>query len=86
MLNKRHIVIAAVTVGLTLGVTGCGSSNDDNGTPAAPPTSEIPPSASASVAAFIAFLLTLAANDTAEPVALGTFTPPTDDVTEPQAL
>ncbi|MBA2547698.1 MAG: hypothetical protein H0V16_04460 [Burkholderiaceae bacterium] len=87
MLNKRHIIIAAATVALTLGVTGCGSSNDDdNGTPAAPPTSEVPASASASVAAFIAFLLTLAANDTAEPLALGTFTPPADDVTEPQAL
>jgi len=86
MLNKRHIIIAAATVGLTIGMTGCGSSNDDNGTAAAPPTAEVPPSASASVAAFIAFLLTLAVNDTAEPLALGTFTPPTDDGTEPQAL
>lgn len=95
MLNQRKILFAAATVALTLGVAACGSSNDDNGPPPAgapvpapppPPTSDIPPSAGASVAAFIAFLLTLAASDTAEPLALGTFTPPADDATEPQTL
>jgi hypothetical protein len=94
MLSQRKILFAAATVALTLGVTACGSSNDDNTpppvvgapVPAPPPSSEIPPGAGASVAAFIAFLLTLAASDTAEPLALGTFTPPVDDVTEPQAL
>jgi len=94
MLSQRKILFAAATVALTLGVTACGSSNDDNTPPpvvgapgpAPPPSSDIPPSAAASVTAFIAFLLTLAASDTAEPLALGNFTPPVDDVAEPQAL
>ena len=97
MLSQRKILFAAATVALTLGVAACGSSNGDDNSPPpvlgaptpAPPgpsPSDIPPSAAASVAAFIAFLLTLAASDTAEPLSLGNFTPPTDDVTEPQAL
>ena len=95
MLNQRKILFAAATVALTLGVAACGSSNDDSGAPpvltpvpAPPPpaSSDIPPSAAASVAAFIAFLLTLAASDTAEPLSLGNFIPPVDDVTEPQTL
>lgn len=95
MLSQRKILFAAATVALTLGVAACGSSNDDSGPPPVlspvpapppPPSSEIPPGASASVAAFIAFLLSLAASDTAEPLSLGNFTPPADDVTEPTAL
>lgn len=95
MLSQRKILFAAATVVLTLGVAACGSSNDDSGPPPVgspvpapppPPSSDIPPGASASVFAFIAFLLSLAASDTAEPLAVGTFTPPTDDVTEPTTL
>lgn len=95
MLSQRKILFAATTVALTLGVAACGSSNDDSGpppllapvpAPPPPPSSEIPPGAGASAAAFIAFLLSLAASDTAEPLALGNFTPPVDDVTEPLAL
>lgn len=95
MLSQRKILFAAATVALTLGVAACGSSNDDNGPPPAgapvpapppPPSSDIPPGAGVSVAAFIAFLQSLAASDTAEPLALGNFSSPTDDTTEPQPL
>lgn len=97
MLNQRKILFAAATVALTLGVAACGSSNDDSNVPppaGAPaptppppgPTSEIPPSAGTSVAAFIAFLVSLAASDTTEPLALGSFAAPSDDITEPQPL
>ncbi|MBC8119533.1 MAG: hypothetical protein H7X75_08175 [Burkholderiaceae bacterium] len=88
MLNNR--VIAAATALALATMAGCGSSNDDNnnggGAPPAPPSSEIPPSAGTSAAAFIAFLLSLAASDTSEPLAVGTFTPPTDEVGEAQAI
>lgn len=93
MLSKRQIIFAAATVALTIGAAGCGSSNDENNVPPAPapappppPSSEIPPGAGASVAAFIAFLQSLASSDTSEPLALGTFAPPSDDVTEPTPL
>ena len=89
MLNNR--VIAAVTaLALALAMAGCGSSNDDNNNggsaPPPSPSAEVPPSAGTSAAAFIAFLLSLAASDTSEPLALGTFTAPTDDAAEPQAI
>ena len=88
MLNRR-VIAAATALALALALVGCGSSNDDDnggGAPPAPPSSEIPSAAGTSAAAFIAFLLSLAASDTSEPLAVGTFTPPTDDVGDPQAI
>ena len=89
MLSQRKIFFAAATVALTVGVAACGSSSDDGSPapgPAPAPASEIPPSAGVSVVTFIAFLQGLAASDTSEPLALGNFTPPTDDAMEPQPL
>ena len=60
----------------------CGGGDDDS-TP--PVTSEVPPSASASVAGLIRYLkaLVVADADTLEPVDVSAVTLPTDDLNEP---
>ncbi len=85
MLKQTKIIGAATALTLAIGLSACGSSNDDNPPPAPAPGSQIPPSAS-SVAGFIAFLQGLASSDTSEPLTVGNFSPPADDTTEPQLL
>ncbi|HET6599359.1 MAG TPA: hypothetical protein VFG60_05300 [Burkholderiaceae bacterium] len=76
-------LIPALCVAAVL--TACGGSDD-----AAPPavTSEVPASASQSVAGFIDYLKALVASaaDTLEPVDVSAVTPPTDDTGEPRVV
>ena len=80
LFNLRHGRPAALP--LLLLVAGCGGDDDDS-----PPavTSEVPASASQSVAGFIGYLqeLVVASADTLEPVDTSMVTGPTDDVSEP---
>ena len=68
-------------------LTACGGGDDDS--PSSPPvTSEVPPSASASVAGLISYLkaLVVADADALEPVAVSSVTPPVDDSIEPDVV
>ena len=62
------------------------SSSSSSSTPAA--TSQVPSSASQSIAGFVAYLQALAAAsaDTLEPVATATVTGPTDETSEPMKV
>lgn len=88
MNTSRKIWLAgALTAALTLG--GCFGGGDDD--VAAPPPgtgNDVPDSAGASVAAFIAYLMALSPNDeTSEPGAISdAFAVPPDEVSEPQPL
>lgn len=88
MNTSRKIWLAgALTAALTLG--GCFGGGDDD--VAAPPPgtgNDVPDSAGASVAAFIAYLMALSPNDeTSEPGAINdAFAVPPDEVSEPQPL
>ncbi len=64
-------------------VSGCGGSDYDN-TPA-PATSEVPPSASASVAGLISYLslLVVSSAENLEPVDTSMVTVPTDETSDP---
>lgn len=63
-------------------ISGCGG-NDDDSPPAA--TSEVPASASQSIAGFIGYLqeLVVASADTLEPVDTSMVSGPTDETSEP---
>ncbi|MBA2412170.1 MAG: hypothetical protein H0V63_05005 [Burkholderiaceae bacterium] len=85
---KQKIIGLTAAIALAAGLTACGSSDDGDGggaPPPAPPSTEVPASAS-TVAGFFAFLLSLASSETSEPIAVGTFTAPTDDTGEPSTL
>ena len=88
MNTSRKIWLAgALTAALTVGGCFGGGDNDD----AAPPPgtgTDVPDSAGASVAAFIAYLMALSPNDeTSEPGAISdAFAVPPDEVNEPQPL
>lgn len=82
-MKKSWIVLLMAAAALT----ACGGGDDD--TPAPPPvTQEVPPSASASVAGWIAYLkaLVVAAADDLEPVDVSAVIPPTDDAIEPTVV
>lgn len=72
--------IAAVSI-----VSGCGG-NDDDSPPAV--TSQVPTSASQSIAGFIGYLqdLVVASADTFEPVDTSMVSGPTDETSEPQKV
>jgi hypothetical protein len=78
--------LAALILGTAAFLAGCGGGDD---APAQPPaTSQVPASASASSAGFIAYLQALVASmaDTLEPVDVSTVVPPTDETTEPTVV
>ena len=79
-------ILLATGLITTLLVSGCGS-NDDGGDGAGS-ASFVPDSASASPAAFIAYLMTLNPDDeTSEPLTLSdSFAVPADEASEPQPL
>jgi hypothetical protein len=82
--SRWGIVAAVVAAGL---LAGCfGGDDDNNSTPAV--TSQVPASASASSAGFIAYLEALVVSDAdmLEPVDTSSVTPPTDDTSEPVAI
>lgn len=90
MPNKQRLFTAAAACALAVALGACGSSDDGDEPPAPapappPPASEVPASAS-TVAGFVAFLVSLASSETAEPVVLQTYQPPVDDTGEPVAL
>ncbi len=77
-----------ITTGSLLAVlAGCGGGGSD-ALPTPPATSAVPPSASASVAGFIGYLMQLvvAPADTLEPVDVSKVTPPVSDNTEPSPV
>jgi hypothetical protein len=80
---KARVSLAALAVASAL--AACGGSDDS---PAPAPTSQVPPSASASIGGFIAYLQALVATpastaDMLEPVDTSMVTPPTDETSEP---
>lgn len=82
---RRIWVAAALASALALG--GCFGGNDDD-TPVAGSSQDVPDSAGASTAAFVAFILALNQNDeSSEPsVIKDSFVVPPDDAGEPQPL
>lgn len=68
---------------LTLALTACGGGND---TPVAPVTVGLPAEVATSPAALLGYVMTLGADDTGEPLALGDTQPAQDDTSEPTVL
>jgi len=97
----RRLAAAALLLA-AIGLSGCGSDNDNRGGgggdtvagPApgggmpAPPTADnsIPASAGTSVTAFIAYLRGLRTDETSAPVRVGAFVAPVDDAAAPTSL
>lgn len=77
----------ALAVGVLLGLSGCGFIDDNSDNPP-PVTSQVPGSASQSVAGFVAYSKALVASsaDMLEPVDISAVTPQTSDDTEPAAV
>ncbi|MEO8806194.1 MAG: hypothetical protein ABI433_08930 [Burkholderiaceae bacterium] len=82
-MKKSLMILALCAVAL---LAACGGGGDDNATPAA--TTEVPASASASVAGLISYLklLVAASADTLEPVDVSAVTPPVGDAAEPDTV
>ena len=68
-----------------VGLAACGGGDDAAPPPAPPPVvvDEVPASATASTAAYGQFAGSLAASETAEPLALDKVVPPTSETDEP---
>ena len=81
--NRKYLAAAAFAAAASL--AGCFSDDDD---PVVSPPTVVPDTAGASGAAFIAYLLTLGANDeSSEPLGIGdSFAVPPDEASEPAAL
>lgn len=79
---KRSVWGMAAALATVTGVSGCGGNDDDSPPPV---TSEVPASASQSIAGFIGYLqeLVVASADTLEPVDTSMVTGPTDETSEP---
>lgn len=91
-MNKgRNVAVRGIPAALILSafLAGCGG-DPDTPAPSGPPpvTSAVPPSASQSVAGFIAYLqaLVVSAADMLEPVDTSMVTGPIDDAIEPQVV
>ena len=82
----HHKLWAASALVVAATLSGCFGSDDDE--PVTPPTvTTVPGSAGVSGAAFVAFLLTLGADESSEPLGIGdTFAVPADETSEPAAL
>jgi hypothetical protein len=85
MKTRRKLAVWGMCVALAapLLISACGS-DDDVAVPP-PATTQVPPSASQSVAGFIAYLqeLVVSTADTLEPVDTSMVTAPTDETSEP---
>jgi ABC-type glycerol-3-phosphate transport system substrate-binding protein len=79
----KKVFILSIVAAAAL--AACGGSDD---TPAPAATAEVPASAGASPAGFIAYLMALIASeaDTLEPVDVSAVVPPTDDTSEPTPI
>ena len=92
MRQLRYSIVAVAFAAATL--TACGGSDDPGAatpapqaqTPVAPDeTGRVPASATGSVGALIAFMKSLVADDSSEPLGIGVV-PPVDDTGEPMPL
>ena len=85
--GQKRVAKAAVAIATAAFLSGCfgGGDNDDNNSSV---TSEVPASASQSIAGFISYLkeLVVASADMLEPVDITTVTAPADNMSEPEAL
>lgn len=85
MTHKTFPRLAAVALATAL-LGACGGGGGD-ATPAVPPVADsVPAGIASSVDALIAFAKSLMADDTAEPLLLGTVVPANDDTAEPSEL
>ena len=84
-MKKLFSILAAASVVAAL--AGCGGGGDDS-PPSPPATSAVPPSASASITGFIAYLqqLVVSSADTLEPVDVSTVTPPMSETDSPVSV
>ncbi|RYF48923.1 MAG: hypothetical protein EOO38_09080 [Cytophagaceae bacterium] len=85
--GQKRAAKAAVVLATAAILSGCfgGGDDDDNNSSV---TSEVPVSASQSIAGFIAYLkeLVVASADMLEPVDITTVTAPADNTSEPETL
>lgn len=81
----KKTYMAALVAAAVVGACGGGG---ESASPFPPATTQVPPSASASVDGFVSYLKDLVASaaDTLEPVDVSGVTPPTDEVNEPQKV
>ena len=83
--NRLTLRVAGLSLAAAALLAACGGGDDSSPPPA---TSEVPLSASQSIAGFISYLqaLVVSSADTLEPVDTSMVTPPTDETTEPVAV
>lgn len=81
--NKQMWRLAALSA-VVVALAGCGNGDDDDNPPPPPPAAdEVPAAALVSTQTFVAFLLGLVPNDTAEPLKLNGAVPPVSETEEP---
>lgn len=80
---RTHDLFSTTLTALALAaaLAGCGGGNNSDAVVSTPPAS-----ANASASGFIAFLLGLVSDESSEPLAIDTLTPPLEDTTEPIPL
>ena len=91
MKNSLHAPLSALLLGTAALLSGCFSSDDhvEEAPPApppvtpTPPTNTVPPSATASIEAFVAFLAGLVRSETAAPLTVDGVVPPTSEIAAP---
>lgn len=83
-MSTRQRLRLPLAASIVLGFSACGGSDDSP----PPVTSQVPASASASVAGFMAYVVALVATapDNLEPVDVSAVMPPTSDTTEPDVV
>jgi hypothetical protein len=89
MKSTRQILRRTLVAALAgLGVSACGGGGSGTQAAAAPSSAldSVPPAASTSVGALIAWASHLPRSDVAEPLSTSTFTPPVDDTAEPTPI
>lgn len=82
-MHRKLWAASALVVAATL--SGCFGDDDDE--PVPPAVTTVPDSAGVSAAAFVAFLLTLGADESSESLGIGdTFAVPADETSEPAPI
>jgi hypothetical protein len=86
---NTHRLLICTALALAGVLAGCGGGDDgnvDDTAMAEDATGKVPPSATASILAFVGFVGRQAPADQAEPLSLEGATPPTSETEEPQPL